>query len=127
MAERPEIPGPLLHRFRAVLDELPRCREEEAWIGVRWRVGQHTVAHLFGGEDGLFRATFRAEPDEVLAFEHLGSPYFRTDWGGNVVGMIITDRTDWQELTELLTDSYCIQAPAHLAEQLARPSAGRSA
>ena len=37
--------------------------------------------------------------------------------------MILDDDTDWDELAELLTDSYCIQAPAHLAEQVARPGA----
>ena len=30
--------------------------------------------------------------------------------------------TDWDELAELLTDSYCIQAPPALAEQVPRPS-----
>ena len=32
---------------------------------------------------------------------------------------------DWQELAELLTDSYCIQAPASLADKVERP--GQSA
>ena len=42
--------------------------------GTRWRVGSATVAHVFGGEDQVFRITFRGEPDEVAAFEHLGEP-----------------------------------------------------
>lgn len=29
--------------------------------------------------------------------------------------------TDWAELAELLTDSYCLQAPQRLVEQVARP------
>ena len=49
--------------------------------------------------------TFRAELDEVLAFEHLGEPYFRAGWGSNVVGLLLDDGTDWDELVELLTDS----------------------
>jgi hypothetical protein len=79
------------------------------------------VAHVFGGEDQRFRITFRADPDEVMAFEHLGPPYFRTSWGRNVVGLVLDAATDWQELAELLTDSYCIQAPAALAERVPRP------
>jgi hypothetical protein len=59
--------------------------------------------------------------DEVAAFEHMGDPYFRSGWGGNAIGMLLDDDTDWAELAELLTDSYCIQAPASLAEQVARP------
>jgi hypothetical protein len=77
---------------------------------------------VFGGEDQLFRIVFRAEPDEVMAFTHLGDPYFKAGWGTNVVGMLIDDSTDWQELVELLTDSYCIQAPQHLAANVERPA-----
>ena len=76
---------------------------------------------MFGGEDQLFRVVFRAEPDEVMAMQHLGDPYFRTGWGRNVVGMLLDEQTDWQELAELLTDSYCVQAPRELAERVARP------
>ena len=92
-----------------------------AWVGTRWRVGSATVAHVFGGEDGLFRLTFRAEPDEVMALAHLGDPYFKASWGSDVVGLLIDERTDWTELAELLTDSYCIQAPERLAAQVERP------
>ena len=112
----------MVQRIGAVLGALPQTVQEPAWVGVRWRVGQATVAHVFGGEDQLFRITFRAEPDEVMAFEHLGSPYFRAGWGRNVVGMLLDDDTDWAELAELLTDSYCLQAPAHLADQVDRPA-----
>lgn len=113
----------MVERLRAVLDPLPGVREEAAWVGVRWRVGQATIAHLFGGEDQLFRITCRADPDEVMAFEHLGAPYFKGEWGHNVVGLIVDDDTDWVEVGELLTDSYCIQAPAKYADGVARPGA----
>jgi hypothetical protein len=112
----------MVQRIGQVLGALPRCQEEDAWVGIRWRVGQATVAHVYGGEDQLLRVTFRAEPDEVIAFENLGRPYFRADWGRNVVGLLLDDRTDWEELSELLTDSYCIQAPRHLAESVHPPS-----
>jgi hypothetical protein len=123
VAERPELPAALVRRFDKVMQRFPDCFSEDAWIGIRWRVRNATVAHLFGGEDGRFRITFRAEPEEVTAFEHLGPPYFRADWGRNVVGMIVDGATDWAELTELLTDSYCLQAPARLAGRVARPEA----
>lgn len=112
----------MVERIRAVLDPLPEVREEPAWVGLRWRVGQSTVAHVFGGEDQLFRVIFRAEPDEVLAFAHMGAPYFKTEWGGNVVGMLLDDVTDWAEVGELLTESYCLQAPAKLAALVDRPA-----
>ncbi|HWJ12043.1 MAG TPA: MmcQ/YjbR family DNA-binding protein [Nocardioides sp.] len=124
-ATRPDVPGEVLARLRAIFGRLPKCREEDAWVGVRWRVAgtTATVAHVFGGEDQLFRITFRAEPDEVMAFQHLGAPYFRSDWGANVVGLLIDDDTDWEELEELLTDSFCLQAPQRLVDLVDRPTA----
>ena len=118
MAKRPEVPAEWVQRIRTVLEEFPGCKEEEAWVGMRWRVGQSTVAHVFGGEDQLFRITFRAEPDEVMAFRNLGAPYFGTDWSDNVVGLLLDESTNWSELSELLTDSYRIQAPARLTRQM---------
>lgn len=120
MSARPKVPAKWVRRLRAILEEFPECREEDAWVGVRWRVGQATFAHAFGGEDQLFRITFRAQPDEVMAFEHLGPPYFRVGWGGNAVGLMLDEHTDWDELAELLTDSYRIQAPARLAALVER-------
>lgn len=122
-ATRPDVPGEHLARLRALMGRLPECREEDAWVGVRWRVAgtTATVAHVFGGEDQLIRITFRAEPDEVMAFQHLGLPYFRAEWGGNVVGMVLGEDTDWVELGELLTDSFCLQAPQRLVDQVDRP------
>lgn len=120
VTDRPDVPPEYLARLRQLLD-FPECGEEPAWTGVRWRVGQATVAHVFGGEDQLFRVTFRAEPDEVRAFEHLGPPYFRVGTEGNAVGVLLDAGTDWEELSELLTDSYCVQAPQRLAEKVARP------
>ena len=122
MADRPLVPEEWVRRVGATLAALPECVEESAWVGTRWRVGRATVAHVFGGEDQLFRITFRGDPDEVMAFEHLGAPYFRARWGRNVIGMLLDDDTDWEELAELLTDSYCIQAPEHLSSSVARPA-----
>lgn len=119
---RPEVPAALVARIDRIMAAFPKCYQEGAWVGRRWRVGQATVAHVFGGEDQLFRVTFRADPDEVMAFQHLGEPYFNVGWSGNAVGLVIDDATDWDELGELLTDSYCIQAPVRLAAQVVRPS-----
>lgn len=121
LADRPLVPEEWVERVDRVLGALPRCAQESAWTGTRWRVGSATVAHIFGGEDQVFRITFRADPDEVMAFQHMGDPYFNVGWSGNAVGMLVDDDTDWEELAELLTDSYCIQAPAFLAEQVRRP------
>lgn len=121
MAGRPDVPDDLLERLRDAFAMFPKISEQRAWVGVRWQVGKATVAHVFGGEDQRFRVTFRAEPTEVLAFEEMGEPYFRAGWGRNVVGLLLDEDTDWEEVGELLTDSYCIQAPARLAALVPRP------
>ena len=122
MSEPGDVPPEILARLRPICLGLPQTYEEPAWVGTRWRVGSATVAHVFGGEDQLFRVTFRAEPDEVMALEHLGPPYFRSGWGRNVVGLVLDEHTDWEELAELLTDSYCLQAPARLVARVERPA-----
>lgn len=120
---RPEVPAWMIERLRATLDALPELREEPAWVGVRWRVGQATVVHVFGGEDQLFRIVLRGDPDEVVAFEHLGHPYFRSGWGENTIGLVVDETTDWTEVHELLLDSFCLQAPQRLADLVERPTA----
>ena len=121
VAERPEVPAALIHRLDRILAELPETYREDAWVGQRWRVGQATVAHVFGGEDQQFRIVFRAPDSEVMSFEHLGPSHFKAGWGRNVVGVIIDGDTDWDDLREMLIDSYCIQAPATLVSQLDVP------
>lgn len=121
---RPPVPPAYVERVGAVLRALPEVVQEPAWVGVRWRVRGRTVAHVFGGEDQLFRITFRGEPDEVMAFAHMGAPYFRSSWGTDVIGLLIDETTDWQEVTELVTDSYCRRAPDELAERVERPEVG---
>lgn len=113
---RPDVPDEWVERVDRILREFPACEDEPAWTGVRWRVSGATVAHIFGGHDQLFRITFRTSPDEVAAFEHMGEPYFVV--GGDAVGILVDEHTDWEELAECLTGSYLIQAPAHLAEQV---------
>jgi hypothetical protein len=128
VATRPEVPQDWVERCDRVLAALPGCVGEDAWVGVRWRVGKATVAHLFGGEDQRFRVVVRAEPDEVMAFEAMGDPYFRAGWGTNVIGLVLDDDTDWDEVDELLVASYCVQAPRRAAEEVLRTwGAGRRA
>jgi hypothetical protein len=124
---RAPVPDVWLHRVASVLEPLPEVRRERAWTGTRWVVRGRTVAHLFGGEDGLLRITFRAPMDEVAAFEHLGDPYFRIGRTGDAVGVVLDDPVapvlGLDELEELLLDSYGVQAPQDLVAQVDRPPA----
>ncbi|MEZ5095636.1 MAG: hypothetical protein R2731_05700 [Nocardioides sp.] len=79
--DRPLVPEAWVDRIESILGVLPQVICEPAWVGTRWRVQGATIAHVFGGEDQLFRITFRGEPEEVMAFQHLGAPYFKSEWG----------------------------------------------
>ena len=124
MGERPDVPDEVVARLDALLTSRRGVHREAAWVGQRWRVSGATVAHVFGGQDGLFRIVFRGEPDEVAAFEHMGPPYFRVSWGARTIGMMIDGDTDWQELAEMLEDSYRIQAPVTRTSGAAREGPG---
>ena len=65
--------------------------------------------------------TFRAPADELLGLTGSGFPFFRAGWGRNVAGAFLGDHTDWTEIVELLTDSYCEMAPKFLVARVASP------
>ncbi|SNT61646.1 YjbR protein [Asanoa hainanensis] len=118
-----DVPPAILTRLRAICRGLPEAYEEPAWIGVRWRIRQRTIAHVYTRDDDpVVRMTFRAPDDEVAAFAAAGPPFFQADWGGNVVGITFSRRTDWEEVSELLTESYRLLAPKRLAALLPEPS-----
>lgn len=130
-----DVPSAILDRVRPICLGLPETYEESAWIGVRWRVRKKTFAHLVTleqGAQGAFRAaarddrdttvvTFRAPGEEVAALAAAGPPYFLAGWGRNVVGIVLDDDTDWHELAELLTESFCVMAPQKLSRRVVRP------
>ena len=117
-----DVPEEILVRLRAVCRALPESYEEPAWIGVRWRIRQRTIAHAYTRDpEGECVMTFRAAAEEMIALVQSGHPFSRADWGDNVLRMIFTDDVDWTEVAELLTESYRIMAPKRLAALVDRP------
>jgi hypothetical protein len=116
---------------------LPEAHEQRAWVGTRWRIRTHTFAHVLtidagwppayaraAGADGPMTVlTFRSSPPEIDALEASGPPFFRPVWWPDIVGMALDDGTDWDEVAELVTESYCLLAPKKLVELVDRPSA----
>lgn len=132
----PDVPAAILTRVRSICSSLPEAYEESAWIGVRWRVRQRTFAHLltvdqrsttvlkgaFDLEGEVTAVTFRVPAEDLLALREAGYPFTYAGWGRDVMAMHVTDQTDWVELAELLTESYCTLAPAKLIARVQRPS-----
>jgi hypothetical protein len=56
----------------------------------------------------------RADPDERDALLSIGHPFFGSRAGRDRIGVLLTDDTDWEEIRELVTDSYRRLAPKKL-------------
>ena len=127
-----DVPPEVLDRLRPICRRLPEAYEEPAWIGVRWRIRTRTFAHVYtprperqsayarhliaGDEPTLM--TFRVPANDLLGLTANGFPFFRAEWGRNVIGALLGDHTDWTEITELITDSYCEMAPKFLVTRV---------
>ena len=59
--------------------------------------------------------TFRAAGDELEVLAAIGPPFFKPVWFRDIVGLIVTTDVDWDEVAELVTESYCPLAPKRLA------------
>ena len=135
MAEPDEVAPELLARLRALCLDLPEAYEEPAWVGTRWCVKKRTFAHIATVEDGWPPAfariaetdgpctvlIFRSEGEELEVLQQAGPPYLDAGWGRDAVGLFIDDGTDWEEVAELLVESYCVMAPPTLAALVDRP------
>lgn len=104
---------------------LPEVWDEPAWTGHRFLVRKRNFAHVFSmcEDDGsVFTVlAFRSPDEEREVLLATGHPFFHLGWGRNAVGMVIDDDTDWDEVTELVTESYCLLAPKKLAALVDRP------
>jgi hypothetical protein len=59
-----------------------------------------------------------ADPFEHRALLAIGHPFFASRSGPDRIGVLLTDDTDWEEMRELLTDSYRVLAPKKLTALL---------
>ncbi len=60
----------------------------------------------------------RADPVEREVLVAIGHPYFGTKSGPDRIGVVLSDTTDWEEIAELVTESYRILAPQKLVKLL---------
>ena len=117
----PDVLAQLAERCLA----LPEAWDEPAWTGHRFLVRKKNFAHVFAMSDDDGEPTtilaFRSPDDERDALLATGHPFFSLGWGRDAVGMVLDDDTDWDEVTEIVTESYCVLAPKKLVEQVDRP------
>ena len=121
------VPDDVENQLRTLCRSLPDAYEERAWVGTRWMVRKRTFAHVLGVEvddaDPVVVLAFRAAPDELEVLRHAGHPFFVLGWGRDAMGMVLGDQTDWDEVHELVTESFCVMAPQKLVALVDRPTA----
>lgn len=135
MSVRMPAPDEVVARLGSICLRLPEVYEEDAWVGVRWRVHGRTFAHVLtiehgappayaraAGTDGPARVlTFRSSGPELAALRGAGAPYFAPPWRADEIGLVLGDDPDWNDIGELLTESYCQRAPVRLRRSVERP------
>lgn len=65
---------------------------------------------------------FRAVGEELDVLRQAGSPFLVLGWGRQALGLVLDDGTDWAEVRELFTESFCVMAPQKLRVLVDRPS-----
>jgi hypothetical protein len=60
----------------------------------------------------------RADPDERHALLSIGHPFFASRAGRDRIGVWLSEHTDWEEVRELVTESYRRLAPKKLTALL---------
>ena len=139
-AAQTPVPVEIVDTLRSICRSLPETYEEPAWVGTRWRIRTRTFAHVLvidrGRPEGYARVVgtdgptivlmFRSTDPELGVLRNTGEPFFAPPWRPDEVGLILGDllshEVDRDEVAELLTDSYCAQAPRKLARQVERPA-----
>ena len=119
-----DTPPAILEPVRVRAMALPEVHDDPRWPVQRWLIRRRIFASVITtanehGENTFLQ--FRSPGEELNVLFSTGHPFFRAGWGENVVGMVLTPTTDWDEVGELLTDSYCLLAPKKLVALVQPP------
>src|SRR3954471_11790112 len=121
-----DVAPEVLAQLSDICAGLPETVRHQWWGGTRWRIRQGTFAEVTAVEGPAGPVTilrFCAAGEELEYLFTRGHPFMKAAWGDNVVWMLVEDGVDWDEVRELLTDSYCLFAPKYLARSIVRPDA----
>jgi predicted DNA-binding protein (MmcQ/YjbR family) len=137
MAHQGDMPEEILERLSRICLAFPETVADDHHPPHRgFLVGKKNFAWYVENElgDGRIGATLRASPghNHILVAtdgERFGLPKYVARHGWVTYYLDLDDREpDWDELQELVTDSYLLQAPRRLARQISarhsRPDAG---
>jgi hypothetical protein len=114
-----------LKRTQAIVARLPDVERSDNPIGcyflVRRKIFAQVATVIDSGGQSATVVVMRPDPQEREALIAIGHPYFsRGPWDGRLgrIAVRIESTTDWDEIAELVTDSYRQTAPKKLVAHL---------
>jgi predicted DNA-binding protein (MmcQ/YjbR family) len=124
-----EVPEDIAERIRALCLALPEVTVQVDDSLTRMRSAAHSfdIRHrsfclLVAVEDPAGKPVpllvLRAGRDERAALLAAGHPFFSARADRDRIGVLLTGDTDWEEIRELVTESYRILAPKKLTALL---------
>jgi YjbR protein len=127
------IPRDIEERVRRLCLALPKVTVRIDESRSKWRSTAHSfdirrrsfcllVATMDPVGMRATRLVLRADPDDREALLSMGYPYFVPRARSDRVGVVLTNETDWDEICELVTESYRILAPKKLIALLDQES-----
>jgi predicted DNA-binding protein (MmcQ/YjbR family) len=124
-----EVPEDIAERIRSLCLALPEVtvRVDESLTTARSTAQSYDIRRrsfcLLVAREGstgkpVSLIVLRADPDEREVLLSIGHPFFASRAGRDRIVVVLTDDTDWNEIRELVTDSYRILAPKKLTALL---------
>jgi predicted DNA-binding protein (MmcQ/YjbR family) len=104
-------------RFRRLCLALPEAYEQETWGEATYRVATKIFATA-SDHDGRGTVSMKASREDQAALLSQGEPFFFPRYVGSKgwIGIdLASSRVDWDEVRELVTESYRLIAPKRLA------------
>ena len=121
--EQVELPPDIHEHVRAICLALPEVtvRVDESLVHSRstaysYEVRKRSFCVIIARPAPL--VVLRVDPDERDELLAIGHPFFAARRGGDRIAVWLGDHTDWDEMRELITDSYRRLAPKKLSARL---------
>jgi hypothetical protein len=124
-----ELPEDILQRVRALCMVLPEVtvRVDYSLVSTRstaysFDIRRRSFCLLVAREGATGAAipllVLRATPGERAALMSVGHPFFVPRAGRDRIGVVLTDDIDWEEIRDLVIESYRVLAPKKLTALL---------
>jgi predicted DNA-binding protein (MmcQ/YjbR family) len=124
-----EIPADIVERISMLCLALPEVtvridesRVPERSTALSYDIRRRSFCLLVAWQDAADKLVplivLRASPEERKALLSTGHPFFPSRAGHGRIGVVLTGDTDWEEIRELVTESYRILAPKKLTAML---------